>query len=67
MIYLCNNANATNNPDKALSESSFIPLWNIIKALRTHDERLGDATLLIHAPTQNSPPEKCTLTAISRR
>ncbi len=33
----------TDNPDTALSESEFEPVWSILRALRSHDEALGEA------------------------
>ncbi|MGW0327774.1 Helicase associated domain protein [Nocardia sp. NPDC003183] len=31
------------NPATALDDSSFKPVWDVIKALRSHDDRLGEA------------------------
>jgi superfamily II DNA or RNA helicase len=33
----------TDDPDTALSESEFEPVWSIVRALRSHDEALGEA------------------------
>ena len=64
---MCNNTNAINNPEKALFESSFKPFLDTIKALRTHDERLGDANLSTQDPNQNSQLKQSTFRAIGRR
>jgi superfamily II DNA or RNA helicase len=33
----------TDDPDTALSESEFEPVWSIVRALRSHDDVLGEA------------------------
>ena len=33
----------TDDPDTALSESEFEPVWSILRALRSHDDALGEA------------------------
>jgi len=33
----------TDDPDTALSQSEFEPVWSIVRALRSHDGRLGEA------------------------
>ncbi len=33
----------TEDPDAALSQSSFEPVWSVVRALRSHDDALGEA------------------------
>ena len=33
----------TDDPDTALSQSEFEPVWSTVRALRSHDDALGEA------------------------
>ena len=33
----------TDNPDAAMNQSAFEPVWSIVRALRSHDDALGEA------------------------
>ncbi len=56
----------TDNPDTVLSASEFAPVWSVIRALRSHDDELGQAldalrTQLGHTGSASELPPKIHL------
>jgi hypothetical protein len=53
----------TEDPEKALASSTFDPVWQVVKALRAHDQRLAEKLdqLRLHLSQPTSKPRRATL------